>query len=72
MGRSSLFNNLLMVAADTPAKLRPTDVGRVLLEAHECKCFDEFKEWLLSQELKDRTRDKVLLMIEDDFEEETE
>jgi hypothetical protein len=53
---NSLFNNLLMVAADSPEQLRPTDVGRVLLEAKECKCFDEFKEWLLSKELRSGTR----------------
>ena len=52
----SLFKNLLMVAADSPEQLRSTDVGRVLLEAKECNCFDEFKEWLLSKSLKDGTR----------------
>jgi hypothetical protein len=56
MSHPSLFNKLLMVAADSPEKLRSTDVGRVLSEAIQCNCFYEFKEWLSSQQLKAGTR----------------
>lgn len=53
------MEHILWLAADSPEQLRATDVPRVMVEAYEQKCFEAFKEWLLSSNLSERTREEV-------------
>lgn len=50
---------ILALSADAPDLLRPCDVERVLDAAQDQGCFDEFRKWLLSHDLQDRTRSNV-------------
>lgn len=60
---------ILLLSADTPEQLRPVDVERVLDEAFQEDYFEEFQRWLLQQNLKDSTRQKVESFSIHDFEE---
>lgn len=54
------FENYLRLAADTPARLRPLDVGRVMAAAAEHDMVIEFRAWLLQHaDLIARTRTAV-------------
>ncbi|OIK11951.1 hypothetical protein [Bacillus sp. MUM 13] len=45
----------LLLSADTPEQLRPIDVDRVMMAACEQGCFKDFKDWLISHRLQERT-----------------
>jgi len=61
-----LFKSILLVSADSPDRLRPTDVDRVMDEAYQQGKFHEFKAWLLDQQLMGRTRELVESFMESD------
>lgn len=53
------FRSILALSADAPDLLRPCDVDRVLDAAQDQRCLAEFRNWLLSQDLQDRTRTNI-------------
>lgn len=50
------FRSILMLSADSSEQLRACDVDRVMDAAQDQKCLEEFRQWILTQELQDRTR----------------
>ena len=50
------FRSILALSADSPEELRPSDVFRVVDEADDLGVKAEFVNWLLSENLKPRTR----------------
>ena len=55
-----LFNNIIKSAADNPKELRASDIERVFREADDQAKAKQFGEWLLKQDLSDRTRKRLL------------
>lgn len=53
------FKGILKLSADTRAKLRASDVDRVMSEAHAQHCADAFRAWLLDGPLPERTAVEV-------------
>lgn len=53
------YRSILALSGDEPDLLRPCDVGRVLDAAQDQGCFAEFRKWLLSQDLQERTRTNI-------------
>jgi hypothetical protein len=53
------FRSILALSADDPHLLRPCDVERVLDAAVAQGCFREFRTWLLSHDLQERTRSNI-------------
>ncbi|WP_148359054.1 hypothetical protein [Peribacillus simplex] len=62
------YKRILMLSADTPEQLRPTDVDRVMLVAYEQYCFQGFKDYLLSHRLQERNRELVNAFKKEDCE----
>lgn len=58
---------ILLIAADSPEKLRPIDVDRVMMEALEQGMFAEFKQWILNHQLKLTTRKAIKQLTVEDF-----
>lgn len=58
---------ILKLAAESPEVLRAIDVYRVMSTAYDKHCMNEFKEWLLAQELNPRTRATVEAFTENDI-----
>ncbi|MDG4850742.1 hypothetical protein [Peribacillus frigoritolerans] len=60
------YKMILMLSADSPEQLRPTDVDRDML-VYEQYRFQGFKDYLLSHRLQERTLELVnAFKIEDD------
>lgn len=55
-----LFRSILLLAADCSDELRASEVERLMADALDQGCFDEFRQWLLSQPLMEWTRQAIL------------
>jgi hypothetical protein len=55
----NLFENILLLAADSSYELRPIDVDRIMESAYNEGLLEEFRDWLLSKNLMERTKKTV-------------
>lgn len=61
--KSPRYKNILLLAADSPKRLRKSDVFRVLEEANQMESLMGFSAWLLLQPIQSAVADEVKKLL---------
>jgi len=57
------FQNILRLVADSPEQLRISDIVRILDEAEQNKCLQEFVNWILNQSIPEKCKIQIKELI---------